>query len=114
MLPYEQPGSAAARVANRRVQYTAPHYGARVRYRLGGQGADPDRRGDIGTVTNLRPCTEWENTAMQGRDIVPVATVRLLQASKLWSSPEPGDSMDMSNFPGYKVWKAGAPVSSTR
>ena len=41
-------------VANCRVQYTAPHCGVRVLYRLGAQGADPGRRGDIGTAEHMR------------------------------------------------------------
>ncbi len=109
MLPYCQPGGVVPRVADRRVQYTAPHCGVRVLYRLGAQCADPGRRRDIGAAEILRLGTEWGNTAVQGRDDFFVAGVRLLQAARSWSSPEPGDPEVRSNLPGYMDQIAGSP-----
>ena len=64
-MPYGHPGGASTRGANRHVQYTVPHCNVRVLYRLGAQGADPDRRGDIDIVVNFTsmhearlPCKE--------------------------------------------------------
>ena len=54
MLPYWQPGSAAIRAANRRVQYEGKYCSVRVLYRHGAQGADPDRRGDNGIAVNVQ------------------------------------------------------------
>ena len=55
------------------MQYTAPLIGVRLLYRLGAQGADPDGRGDIVKVENLRLGTEWGNIAVQGGYLFPVA-----------------------------------------
>ena len=47
-MPYVQPGGVAIRVAYRRVQYAQCN--VRVLYRLGAQGADPDRWGASGKL----------------------------------------------------------------
>ena len=67
-MSYGQPEGAAAKVAYRRVHYTAPHCGVRVLYRLGAQGADPVWRGAFKQRKMTRLGTEWGNIAMQGGD----------------------------------------------
>ena len=92
------------------VQYTTLLNGVRLLHRLGAQGADPGRRGDIGYVENLRPCTEWENTAVQGGDLFPVAAdepATRIGVEEL--SRSEGAEGTGGNFPGFKVQEAGPP-----
>ena len=86
------------------VQYTAPLNGVRLLYRLGAQGADPDRRGDIGNVENSRPCMEWGNTAVQRRDIFPVTADEATTRNGVDELPRSeGAEGTGGNFPGFRV-----------
>ena len=90
------------------VHYTAPLSGVRLLCRLGAQGADPDRRGDIGNVENSRLDTERGSIAVQGGDLFPVAAdeaATRIEVEEL--SRSEGGERTCGIFPRFKVQEAG-------
>ena len=109
-MSYGLPGGVAARVIDRRVQYTAPQCGLRVLYRLGAKDADPDRRGDIGTVENIisrhgarLPC-KGKTTSSWPRTRLPTCIV------DCGALPYRGTQGTGATFPGTEFGRRGDPV----
>ena len=107
-MSYGQPGGAAIRVGDCRVQYTAPH--GSVRYGTDSAHKAPTRIDGEPVAKRKLYVHARRETVVQGGDPFFLATDEpAYRHRRLWISPDPGATGDRRGYIGYRVREAGSP-----